>query len=212
MSVAESPQVIVLAGPNGAGKTTLARALLPDDIHVRTFVNADVIAQGLAGFEPEIAALEAGYVMLERLRKLAQRRADFAFETTLASRTHATWLRQLQRDGYICRLLMVTLKNPDLCVARVQQRVAGGGHNIPEGVIRRRYVRGLANFFNIYSQLADSWTLYDNSSRGAAQTHRDRRAWKVDCRRSIDLGRLSESKPWSTMIAIRRTFLSSMRP
>jgi predicted ABC-type ATPase len=56
---------------------------------VNEFVNADDIARGLSGFEPERAAISAGKIMLGRLRSLAQRRETFAFETTLASQTFA---------------------------------------------------------------------------------------------------------------------------
>src|ERR1700732_1413514 len=96
----KAPSVIVLAGPNGAGKTTASRAVLAETLRVPTFVNADVIAQGLAGFDPDSAALEASRIMLERLRALAAQRADFAFETTLAGRTYVAWLRSLRESGY----------------------------------------------------------------------------------------------------------------
>jgi predicted ABC-type ATPase len=87
--MADPPPVIVLAGPNGAGKSTVAPEVIASCLGVTSFVNADVIARGLAGFAPENADLAAGRLMLARLRELASQRAAFAFETTLASRT--TW-------------------------------------------------------------------------------------------------------------------------
>src|SRR5437588_3177373 len=95
-----NPTVIVLAGINGAGKTTAARSLLANTLKVMTFVNADVIAQGLSGFDPGAAAVRAGRIMLEQLHELAAQRADFAFETTLAGRTYAAWLDSLRESGY----------------------------------------------------------------------------------------------------------------
>src|SRR5579862_8056019 len=92
----KTPSVVVLAGVNGTGKTTASRTVLADLMRVRTFVNADVIAQGLSGFDPESTAMQAGRVMLERLYALADERADFAFETTLAAQTYAPWLRSLR--------------------------------------------------------------------------------------------------------------------
>ena len=80
--------VVALAGPNGAGKSTVGPVLLRDTLGIKEFVNADVIAQGLSAFDPEAAAITAGRVMIERLRHLADRRADFAFETTLAGRAY----------------------------------------------------------------------------------------------------------------------------
>ena len=83
------PSIIVIGGPNGAGKSTTAPALLKGVLGVTEFVNADAIAQGLSAFEPEKVALTAGKIMLTRLKELAAQRQNFAFETTLASRTFA---------------------------------------------------------------------------------------------------------------------------
>ena len=93
------PRIIVVGGPNGAGKSTSAARFLPHDLLIRQFVNADVIASGLAAFEPESVAIQAGSIMLERLAELSREHRDFAFETTLASRTFARFLRQRQADG-----------------------------------------------------------------------------------------------------------------
>src|ERR1044071_7909514 len=94
------PTVVILAGPNGAGKSTVAPALLRGALAVHEFVNADVIARGLSAFDPESVAIAAGRIMIARLRELARQRASFAFETTLASRSFAPWLRGLSSDGY----------------------------------------------------------------------------------------------------------------
>lgn len=131
-----SPFVIVLAGPNGAGKSTAARALLADTFNVVTFVNADVIAQGLSGFNPESMAMEAGRIMLHRLRTLVDQRANFALESTLAGRAYAPWLRSIRVSGYTVHLIYYWVDSPDLAVARVAERVRQGGHDIPEATIR----------------------------------------------------------------------------
>lgn len=157
-------QIIIIAGPNGAGKTTLAPHLLRDRLGLLEYVNADTIAQGLSAFQPEQAAFEAGRIMLKRLRELAGQRKSFAFETTLATRSYAGWLDELRRDGWRVNLIFIWLNNPELAVERVRQRVASGGHNIPEESIRRRYSRGVENFFSLYQPLADSWSVYDNSA------------------------------------------------
>jgi len=147
------PHVIVLAGPNGAGKSTSARDVLAETLGVTTYVNADVIAAGLSGFDPDAAVVEASRIMVERLRELAEMRANFAFETTLAARSYFTWLRQLNESGYTIRLYYFWLQSPDIAVARVAVRVRMGGHNIPEGTIRQRYVRSAKNFFRLYRPL-----------------------------------------------------------
>jgi predicted ABC-type ATPase len=171
------PDVIVLSGPNGAGKTTASRTVLAEALRLATFVNADVIAQGLSGFAPQEVAVEASRIALTRLEDLAEQGVDFAFETTLAARTYANRLRTWQSAGYSVTLIYFWLANPDLAVVRVAGRVRQGGHDVPESTIRQRYARGLRNLFNLYLPMADRWHVYDNSrpfqSELVAQRERD---------------------------------------
>ena len=157
------PSVVILAGPNGAGKSTVAPALLHGTLAVNEFVDADVIARGLSAFEPESAALAAGRVMLARLRELAWQRVTFAFETTLASRSFAPWLRELAASGYAVHLVFLWLSSADLAVERVADRVRRGGHNVPPEIVRRRYQAGVRNFFHLYDPLASTWRFYNAS-------------------------------------------------
>ena len=158
-----APSIVVLAGPNGAGKSTAAPLILKEALGIAEFVNADVIARGLSGFEPERAALAAGRIMLARQRELARQRVGFAFETTLASRSFAPWLADLVRSGYEFHLVFLWLPSADLAVARVATRVQDGGHDVPEETIRRRYDAGLSNFFRLYQPMTTTWQLCDNS-------------------------------------------------
>ena len=158
-----SPQIIVIAGPNGAGKTTLAPFLLRDELRVLEYVNADPIALGLSGFDPGSVALQAGRVMLNRLHELAEQRKTFAFETTLAAKHYGGWIKKLGDNGYALQLMFLWLQSPELAVQRVRERVNAGGHDVPEQVIRRRYVAGLRNFSKLYQPLANTWAVYDNS-------------------------------------------------
>jgi len=164
------PKVVVIAGPNGAGKSTTAPAILRDALKVHEFVNADTIAAGLSAFSPESVALAAGRILLDRVHELAREGRDFAFETTLASRTFAPWLRGLQANGYKFHLVYLCLPTVELAVARVAERVRRGGHAVSEDVVRRRYDRSLDNFFNLYSQFASSWVMMDNSIRRRPRT------------------------------------------
>jgi len=157
------PSIVALAGPNGAGKSTVGQPLLQETLGVTKFVNADVIAQGLSAFDPGSAAFEAGRVMLQRLKELAARGETFAFETTLAARIYSTWIPTLLDRGYEFHLFFLWLPSPELAIARVRDRVRVGGHDIPEETVRRRYDRGLSNFFRLYRPLATSWRVYDNS-------------------------------------------------
>lgn len=159
------PNVIVIAGPNGAGKSTLAPFLLRDTFGILEYVNADTIAQGLAAFAPENSALEAGRIMLRRLTILSKLKKDFAFETTLAGRFYADWLKRLQSKDYIFHLVFLYLPGAELALERVRLRVELGGHTIPEDVIRRRYISGLRNFFELYQPIADKWRFYEVSGK-----------------------------------------------
>src|SRR5438445_608568 len=136
------------------------------DSGVTEFVNADMIASGLSAFRPESVAITAGRIMLARMRQLAAARENFAFETTLASRSFAPWLASLKESGYHVHLLFLWLRNAELAASRVAERVRLGGHDVPAYVVRRRYANGSRNFFLLYRPLTDSWEFLDNSETG----------------------------------------------
>ena len=144
-------RILIIAGPNGAGKTTFAREYLPNEADCPIFVNADLIAEGLSPFQPDIVAIRAGRLMLSQINEHARKGESFAFETTLSGR------------GYHVKLFFLRLPTPEMAITRVKQRVREGGHDVPEAVIRRRFHSGWSNFENTYRDLADEWVLYDNS-------------------------------------------------
>ena len=150
---ASPPKIVILAGPNGAGKSTLAPKLLRDFLHLTEFVNADTVAAGLSAFGPAGVAIEAGRIVRNRLRELADEGASFSFETTLATRSFAPWLRELRVRRYEVHLVFVWLVTAELAVQRVNDRVRLGGHAIEEETVRRRYVRGVKNFHKLYRPL-----------------------------------------------------------
>lgn len=158
------PNVYMIAGPNGAGKTTSAMALLPDILQCREYVNADTIAMALSPFKPESTAIKAGRLMLDRIHHLANQKQDFAFETTGASKSFAPFLENCKQQGYNIIILYLWLESVELALKRVASRVENGGHDIPKQIVRRRYYRGLKNFFDIYVPLSDEWQFYDNSA------------------------------------------------
>ena len=172
------------------GKTAAAPRLLLGALSVSEFVNADTIAQGLSAFRPEQAAVAAGRIMLDRLHALARGRETFAFETTLANRSFAPWLQALRSEGYRVHLNFLSLPSAEMALARVQDRVRLGGHDVPAAVVRRRYARGLGNFFSLYITVVDTWQLFDNSntdeyrliasgSSGATPAITDQRGWRT---------------------------------
>ena len=165
----KQPNVIIIAGPNGAGKSTTAPHLLKDLLGVTEFVNADVIAQGLSAFATEAVAFQAGRIMLNRLHQLADKRNNFAFETTLSTRSYTAFLQHLKARGYRVYLIFLWLPSHEMSIARVAERVRSGGHYVPDNVVQRRSQRGLSNFFNLYKPLADQWRFYDNTDFDGAK-------------------------------------------
>ncbi len=155
--------VYIIAGPNGSGKTTFAKLFLPDYVNCPNFVNADLIALGLAPFEPRAAAIKAGKLVLQQIDEYANRGVDFAFETTLSGKSYASLLAELKKKGYALHLFFLWIPSPELAIARIKDRVAEGGHNVPAEDVRRRFSRGIDNFFTLYESLLDSWMMFDNS-------------------------------------------------
>ena len=157
------PRIVIIAGPNGAGKTTFAEEFLPQEADCPGFVNADLIARGLSPFAPEKATYHAGRIMLVQINSRATARQTFAFETTLSGLGYARRIPPWRRSGYHVKLIFLWLPSVELALARIRARVAQGGHNIPEEVVRRRFARGLVNFQQVYKRLVNSWAVYDNS-------------------------------------------------
>jgi len=160
-------KILIIAGPNGAGKTTFAREFLPAEAECPHFVNADLIAAGLSPFAPELVAVRAGRIMLDQIHEHVRKGESFAFETTMSGRIYLQLIPLWQAQGYIMKLFFLQLPSSEMAVARVRQRVAAGGHDVPEGVIRRRFDAGLRNFEQLYKPLVDEWVLYDNSGEEA---------------------------------------------
>ena len=157
------PNLYMIAGPNGAGKTTSAYTLLPS-LHIIEFVNADNIARGISPYNPEDVAIQAGRVMLQRIDELVKDGKDFALETTLSTLSYKGLINNCKEKGYDIVLIYVWLTSPELAKQRVQERVARGGHNIPQETIERRYHKGIINLKKIFLPLCDTWLIVDNSS------------------------------------------------
>ncbi len=157
------PSVYIIAGPNGVGKTTFAREFLPNYADCRNFINADLIAQGVSPFSPEAARFRAGRLMLGEIDVFMKRRIDFGFETTFSGRSHLRLIRAMRERGYSVHIFYLWVPTVDLALSRVRGRVLEGGHDVPEAIVRRRFMRSIRNFLVHYRRLADSWTLFDNS-------------------------------------------------
>jgi predicted ABC-type ATPase len=181
---ARQPNLYVVAGPNGAGKSTFAHRFLPEYATCRELVNADLIAAGLSPFNPESLAIEAGRLMLQRIETLAEVREDFGFETTLAGRSWRPLLERLKEQGYRLHAFFLWLPEPELALARIEERVRAGGHSVPEEVVRRRFRRGLRNFFQLYAPILDAWAIFDGSAKSPDVVA----MWVADLEIALDRG------------------------
>jgi len=134
-------------------------------LNCKEFVNADEIAKGLSPFQPETVSLQAGRIMLERIRELLNQSVDFAIETTLTTLSYQKTIELAKANGYTVTLLFFWLNHVALAVERVKTRVMEGGRSIPEEVIIRRYKKGIKNLTKVFVNLCDYWLVIDNSSR-----------------------------------------------
>jgi len=153
----------IIAGCNGAGKTTASFTILPEALNCKEFVNADEIAKGLSPFQPEKVAFESGRIMLKRINELLESKQDFAFETTLSTKSYKQKVIEAQNKKYKVTLLFFWLETVELAIERVKTRVLEGGHNIDNETIKRRYYRGIKNLFEIYLPIVDEVMIFDNS-------------------------------------------------
>ncbi|MGI9175744.1 MAG: AAA family ATPase [Rhodothermales bacterium] len=173
------PGDLIVGGPNGAGKTTFALEYLAG--RPLPFLSADAIATEINPEAPDQAKTEAGKAFFRRLGALIQGRGSFVAESTLAGLRFARVMERLQAEGYTVTLVFIFLVSPDVCVARVQERVRKGGHHVPEADVRRRYHRSKRNFWDVYRLKADRWKLYHNTTEGfqGVATGKAMRMWSV---------------------------------
>jgi predicted ABC-type ATPase len=156
------PTLYIIAGCNGAGKTTASYTILPEMLNCKEFVNADSIALGISPFQPDKVAFEAGRVMLQRIDQLINDKVNFAFETTLSTKSYKETIKKARQKGYKIMLLYFWIDSPKLAIDRIKKRVEKGGHHIPDTIVKRRYKRGLENLFSIFIPLCDYWLIIDN--------------------------------------------------
>lgn len=150
----------VIAGPNGSGKSSVIRGLEFEG-KVR-LLEADAIAKRIDPLNPRHAAVAAAREVIRRTREYLKSRQSFAIETTLSSASMIGTMRQASENGYAVHLVYVCLDNPERSIQRVRERVAQGGHDVPDADIRRRYSRSLANL-PAAARVADQAIVYDNS-------------------------------------------------
>ncbi|MDD5441740.1 MAG: zeta toxin family protein, partial [Candidatus Omnitrophica bacterium] len=158
----KNKNVYIIAGPNGSGKTTFASTFLPEYAKCDRFINADLIATGLSPFSPQQAALKSGKLVLEQIKAYSENGVDFGFETTMSGITYLKYFKMLKEKSYKIHIYFLWIPSSQLAIARVKDRVAQGGQNVPVADIKRRFERSTEKFFKQYRLLADQWMLFNN--------------------------------------------------
>ena len=155
-----TPVLHVIAGPNGAGKSTFQRSVLT--LPTFEFVNADHIAARLWPGAEEERSYDAARLAEQRRAELVAERTSFVAETVFSHESKVDLLRRASQAGYIV-VLHVIIVSEELSVARVEHRVAGGGHSVPEDKVRSRHRRLWSHVAQAIG-IADETIVYDNSS------------------------------------------------
>ncbi|MFV8327820.1 zeta toxin family protein [Flavobacterium sp. ZS1P14] len=193
-----SKNLYIIAGCNGAGKTTASFTILPEILNCKEFVNADEIAKGLSPFQPEKVSFEAGRIMLHRINELLANNENFAFETTLATKSDRSKVTLAQEKGYKVVLLFFWLQDVDLAIERVKTRVREGGHNIETDVIKRRYKNGIKNLFDIYLPIVDEALIFDNTAVKAELVAQKILGYDIEIKNKIKFDKLKNSETWES--------------
>jgi predicted ABC-type ATPase len=156
------PRFWLIAGPNGVGKTTYAFRNIAAVSGSLNFVNLDEIARGLSPLKPDLADREAARAALARARHFISRCEVFTMETMMSGQTHLSLMREARAAGLSPALLYFSVRDPEICLERIARRVAEGGHDVPEAIVRRRFVRSHENLA-AYTVEADLWRVYEVS-------------------------------------------------
>jgi len=185
------PQLWMIAGPNGAGKTTIADLWLASRMPV---ISPDNLAA-----TQKISPIQAGRAAIREQKRLLYSRISFAVDTTFSGKRELDLIRRAKSKEFKVNLIFVCVSGPDLCQARIEERVSSGGHDVPAKDVARRFERSLANLA-IAFDISERVFLLDNTGK------------KHRLLLSIEHGRvkhLSKNIPDWAKIAIPERFIGS---
>lgn len=158
-----SPVFTLVAGPNGSGKSSLTGGNL-DFFSAYPLLDPDVLARTIQADPASASPLAAGREVLSKVSGYLHRRESFAIETTLSGKHYLHTMRHACNLGFAVRLVFVGTSDVEINLKRIEKRVLGGGHSVPEPDVRRRYTRSIHNL-TIAVDIAEFAIVFDNSTR-----------------------------------------------
>ena len=160
-----SPVFTLIAGANGAGKSTLTGGN-PETFSSIPLLDPDRFMLPLS--PSTTSPIAAGREVLRLAKKYLERGESFTIETKLSGRNYLEMMIRARTLGFEVVLIYIGTEGVNINLSRIQQRVLGGGHDVPENDVRRRYARSLAHL-PVAVQRADHALLFDNSTESAYQ-------------------------------------------
>ena len=153
---------VIIAGPNGAGKTTLAKEFLKE-LRLE-FMNADEMAADISKGKKDIKEfrIKAGRRFIKKLNEILGKGRSVAVESTLSGSYLLRMIEKIRKHSYKVSIIYVFVDNPRISINRIKARVDAGGHHVPDEDVIRRFYRSKNNFWKLYKNVADEWTLFYN--------------------------------------------------
>lgn len=161
LALRRQSQLVMFAGPNGSGKSTITPSFQAQLDFPSNYINPDEIALSLGGNIME-RAYEASAIAASHRDKCIRNGESFAFETVMSHPSKLALLEKAKYAGFDITLVFISTKDPRYNVARVRDRVAKGGHDVPEDKIIARYHRTHV-YLSIAISLAHRTYIFDNT-------------------------------------------------